>query len=68
MKNLSLKVIFGIVALALIVGVVKIIAKIVTGAFGLVSGLLNTILAVVVIVALIVIVCWMFSYAAKKNK
>ena len=60
MKNLG-KILFAVVALALIVGAIVLVVKIVKGA-------LNTILGVMVIIALIVIVVWMFSYASRKRK
>ena len=60
MKNLG-KILFAVVALALIVGAIVLVVKIVKGA-------LNTILGVMVIIALIVIVIWMFSYAARRRK
>ena len=60
MKNLG-KILLFAVALALIVGAIVLVVKIVKGA-------LNTILGVMVIIALIVIVVWMFSYASRKRK
>ncbi len=66
-KNLG-KIILGVVALALIIGAIRLVKLIAVGAFSLVSGAFNVVLAVVVIVALIAIVIWMFAYAAKMNK
>jgi hypothetical protein len=60
MKNLG-KILFFAVALALIVGAIVLVVKIVKGA-------LNTILGVMVIIALIVIVIWMFSFARRMRK
>ena len=60
MKNLG-KILFAVVALALIVGAIVLVVKIVKGA-------LNTILGVMVIIALIVIVIWMFSYASRARR
>ena len=60
MKNLG-KILFFAVALALVIGAIVLVVKIVKGA-------LNTILGVMVIIALIVIVIWMFSYAKRKGK
>jgi hypothetical protein len=51
------------VAIAAVVLVVKLIA----GAVGIITSAFNAILGLVIIVALIIIVCWMFSYA-KKHK
>ena len=60
MKNLG-RILFAVVALALIIGAIVLVIKIVKGA-------LNTILGVMVVIALIVIVVWMFSYANRKRK
>ena len=60
MKNLG-KILLFAVALALIVGAIVLVVKIVKGA-------LNTILGVMVIIALIVIVVWMFSYASRSRR
>ena len=60
MKKLG-SLLFAVVALALIIGAIVLVVKIVKGA-------LNTILGVMVIIALIVIVIWMFSYAKRKGK
>ena len=59
MKHLG-KILFAVVALALIIGAIVLVVKIVKGA-------LNTILGVLVIIALIVIVIWMFSYASRNR-
>ncbi len=60
MKHLG-KILFAVVALALIIGAIVLVVKIVKGA-------LNTILGVLVIIALIVIVIWMFSYASRNRR
>ena len=60
MKKLG-SILFSLVALALIVGAIVLVVK-------LVKGALNTILGVLVIVALIVIVIWMFTYAKRARK
>lgn len=60
MKNLK-SILFAVVALALIIGAVVLVVKIVRGA-------LNTILGILVIIALIAIVIWMFAYAGRKRK
>ena len=60
MKKLG-SVLFALVALALIIGAVVLVVK-------LVHGALNTILGILVIIALIVIVIWMFSYANRMRK
>ena len=55
-------------ALALVIGAIRLVTMIVGGAFGLVNGLFNVVIAIVVVIALIAIVIWMFAYAAKMNK
>ena len=60
MKRLG-SILFTLVALALIVGAIVLVVRIVKGA-------LNTILGVMVIIALIVIVIWMFSYASRRRR
>ena len=60
MKKLG-SVLFALVALALIIGAIVLVVK-------LVHGALNTILGILVIIALVVIVIWMFSYANRMRK
>ena len=57
-------ILIGVVA-AIAVAVVGLIVKIIAGAIGLIGSLFNMILGLAVIVALIVIVVWMFRYAKK---
>ena len=56
-----------ILALAIIIGVFVLAVKLVSGAFALVHGALDTVLGVVLILGLIAIVAWMFAYAKKKK-
>ena len=60
MKKLG-SVLFALVALALIIGAIVLVVK-------LVHGALNTILGILVIIALVVIVIWMFAYANRMRK
>ena len=53
---------FGIIAA---IAVVAIILKLIAGAASIITGALNTVIALFVIIALIVIVVWMFSYARR---
>ena len=64
LKKIITYLIFAAVAIGLLVLVVNIIR----GAVSLAGGLLNTILAIIVILALVAIVAWMFSYAKKSSK
>lgn len=54
--------IFGVIAA---IAVVAIILKLIAGAASIITGALNTVIALFVIIALIVIVVWMFSYAKR---
>lgn len=54
--------IFGVIAA---IAVVAIILKLIAGAATIITGALNTVIALAVIIALIVIVVWMFSYAKR---
>ena len=60
MKNVG-KILLAVIALALIIGAVTLVIKLVSGAF-------NAVLGIVVLVALVVIVIWMFAYAKKMRK
>ena len=59
------KVIFVILGAAVLIAVIVRLVKVVGGAVTILSGGLNTVLGVVVLVALVVIVVWMFLYAKK---
>ena len=62
---MKLKSILLIVALVALVGFsISLVYNLVTG---LVSGLFNLVLGVLVVVALIALVFWMFAYAKKKR-
>ena len=60
--------IFWLVVALIVVGVLALAFKLVSGALSLVSGALNTVLGIVLILGLVVLVVWMFRYAAKKRK
>lgn len=57
-----------VVLLAVLVFGFLLIVKLIQGTAGLVGSLFNLILGIVVAVALICIVIWMFWYASKKRK
>ena len=57
-------IILGIFALA-VIGLLVLLVKIVSGAIALVGGFLNVIIGVAVVVAMVLIVLWMFSYAKR---
>ena len=56
-----------LVAAALLIGVIILAAKLISGSVRLVSGAFNAVLGIIFIFALVVIVVWMFLYAAKKR-
>ena len=61
------KIISIVIARAVAVGVLGLAAKLISGAISIVSGAFNAVLGIIVIFALVVIVVWMFLYAAKKR-
>ncbi len=66
---MNLKKIGGLILAALLlIGGVVLAIRLISGAFALVHGALNTILGIVVILGLLAIVAWMFSYAKKHRK
>ncbi len=66
---MNLKKLGGLIlALALLIGGVILAVKLISGALALAHGVLNTILGVVVILALVAIVIWMFGYAKRMRK
>ena len=62
------KWIAGLVALIVLVFVLVLAVKLVSGAFSVMHGALDTVLGIVLILALLILVAWMFLYAAKKRK
>ncbi len=67
MKNYT-KIIVIAVCLLLAIGIISLISAVIKGAFHLVGGFFDVILGIVIILALVAIVIWMFSYAAKNKK
>ena len=63
MKKLT-KLVIGIIALALVIATVVFVVRLVGG---LITGAFNLVLGIVVVVALVAIVAWMFWYAAKNK-
>lgn len=63
---MNLKKLGGLILAAiLLIGGVILAVRLISGAFALVHGALNTVLGIVVILALLAIVAWMFAYARK---
>ena len=54
-----------LVVLGLVCGLAALVIKLVAGAVSVISGLLNTLIALALIAALVLIVIWMFRYASK---
>ena len=66
---MNLKKLGGLILAAiLLIGGVILAVRLISGAFALVHGALNTVLGIVVILALLAIVAWMFAYARKNRK
>ena len=63
-KQISRLVILAVVIISLVVLLVKLIQ----GTASVVGSLFNTILGIVVVLALVIIVIWMFAYAKKSRK
>ena len=58
----------GALVALVVIGALLLVFRLLTGVFALASGLLNTLLGLAVVVALVAIVAWMFSYAKKHKK
>ena len=67
MKNKS-KIVFSVLAAILIIAIIALVFKIISGTFKLLGGALDAILGIIIIVVLCGIVIWMFRYADKKRK
>ena len=61
------KIIGILLSVVIVVGVVILAIKLLSGALALAHGVLDTVLGVVLILALAAIVAWMFRYARKKK-
>ena len=59
------KLVYAILAAAAAIALAVLLGKIVSGAFGLLSGAVNAVLGIAVVAALVVIVVWMFAYARR---
>lgn len=59
------KILAVLVVLGLVCGLAVLVIKLVAGAVSVISGLLNTLIALALIAALVLIVIWMFRYASK---
>ncbi len=57
-----------VVLLAVVISCVVLLVKLIQGTAGIVGSLFNTILGIMVVLALVIIVIWMFAYAKKMKK
>lgn len=57
-----------VVLAAVVISCVVLLVKLIQGTAGIVGSLFNLILGIVVVIALVVIVIWMFAYAKKSRK
>lgn len=62
------KIIGAIIALLVVIGIIVLAVRLISGAFSLLGGLIDAVLGLAVFVALVAIVIWMFRYAAKSKK
>ena len=65
MKNKSTRT--AVTVILIIAAIIFLTVKLITGAFQLASGALNTVLGIIIIIVLLLIVIWMFYYAKKKR-
>lgn len=61
------RIITLVISALVVIGLIILGLRIISGAVSLVGGLFNAVLGVAVVLALVAIVIWMFSYA-KKNR
>ena len=61
----SKKIVYAALAALVAIALIVLLIKVVSGAFTLLNGTFNTIIGLIVIIALVVIVIWMFRYASK---
>lgn len=62
------KIIGALIALLVVIGIIVLAVRLISGAFSLLGGLIDAVLGLAVVVALVAIVIWMFRYAAKSKK
>ena len=57
-----------VILVAVVISLVTLLVKLIEGTAGLVGSLFNLMLGIVVEIALVAIVIWMFAYAKKMRK
>ena len=58
----------ALILVLIVVGAIVLAVNLISGSFALVHGALDTVLGIVLILAMLALVAWMFRYAAKKRK
>lgn len=61
------KLIPALLAAAVLIALIVLLTKLVSGAFGLLSGAVNAVLGIAIVLALVLIVLWMFAYARRRR-
>ena len=62
---MSKKTLYVILAAAVLIALLVLLIRLVSGAVSVVGGAFNTVLGLAVIAALVIIVVWMFAYARR---
>ena len=65
MKN-GKSVVLTLLAAAVVLGIIVLAIRLVGGTFSLLSGAVNAVLGIVILLVLAAIVIWMLSYAKRK--
>ena len=65
MKN-GKSLVLTLLAAAVVLGIIVLAIRLVGGAFSLLSGAVNAVLGIVILLVLAAIVIWMLSYAKRK--
>ena len=58
-------IVYAVLAALVAIALIVLLIKVVSGAFTLLNGTFNTIIGLIVIIALVIIVVWMFRYASR---
>lgn len=61
-------IVITVIAAFVLFAAIWIVTALLKGAFHLAGGLLDTVLGIVIVLALIVLIIWMFRYASKNKK
>ena len=62
---MSKKTLYVLLAAAVLIALLVLLIRLVSGAVSVVGGAFNTVLGLAVIAALVIIVIWMFAYARR---